>query len=509
METPVVVAVAVLAAVIGALLGALVRTMWASQGMKAAQAEARRIEAEARTRQKELILEAKDEKLRLAREAEEEARARRNELASQERRLIQRDEQLDQRTEMLEQRDRKLLEREREIDKAKEDLAKATQEQVAALERVSGLSADDAKSMLLEAVRVEAEHDAVKLSRAIERSAREEAQDKARDIVLTAMQRVAADHTAEHTVSVVHLPSDEMKGRIIGREGRNIRALEQATGVDLIIDDTPETVVLSGFDPVRREVARIAITKLIADGRIHPGRIEEVVAKARAEVDLVIRQAGEQAAYEAGVPGLPAEIVKLLGRLKYRTSYGQNVLNHVVETSRLAAVIAAEIGADVQIAKMGGLLHDIGKAVDHEVEGPHAAIGAQIAQRHNLPFKVINGIAAHHQEVEYACLEAPIVQVADAISASRPGARGESMDTYVKRLEDLQAIAESFGGVERSFAVQAGREVRILVRPEEIDDLTATRLARDVVKKIEEQMTYPGQIKVTVIRETRAVEYAK
>ena len=364
--------------------------------------------------------------------------------------------------------------------------------------------------MLLEAVRVEAEHDAVKLvprDRAI--SAREEAQDKARDIVLTAMQRVAADHTAEHTVSVVHLPSDEMKGRIIGREGRNIRALEQATGIDLIIDDTPETVVLSGFDPVRREVARIAITKLIADGRIHPGRIEEVVAKARAEVDLVIRQAGEQAAYEAGVPGLPAEIIKLLGRLKYRTSYGQNVLNHVVETSHLAAVIAAEIGADVQIAKMGGLLHDIGKAVDHEVEGPHAAIGAQIAQRHNLPFKVINGIAAHHQEVEYACLEAPIVQVADAISASRPGARGETMDTYVKRLEDLQAIAESFIGVEKSFAVQAGREVRILVRPEEIDDLTATRLARDVVKKIEEQLTYPGQIKVTVIRETRAVEYAK
>jgi ribonucrease Y len=509
METPIVVAVALLAALGGALLGALVRSMWASQGMKAAQAEARRIEAEARTRQKELILEAKDEKLRLAHEAEEEARVRRNELTAQERRLTQRDEQLDQRTEMLEQRDRKLLDRERELDKAKEDLVRTTQEQVVALERVSGMTADQAKTMLLDVVRVEAEHDAVKLARAIERSAREEAQDRARDIVLTAMQRVAADHTAEHTVSVVHLPSDEMKGRIIGREGRNIRALEQATGIDLIIDDTPETVVLSGFDPVRREVARIAITKLIADGRIHPGRIEEVVAKARAEVDLVIRQAGEQAAYEAGVPGLPAEIIKLLGRLKYRTSYGQNVLNHVVETSHLAAVIAAEMGADVQVAKMGGLLHDIGKAVDHEVEGPHAAIGAQIAQRHNLPFKVINGIAAHHQEVEYACLEAPIVQVADAISASRPGARGETMDTYVKRLEDLQAIAESFIGVEKSFAVQAGREVRILVRPEEIDDLTATRLARDVVKKIEEQLTYPGQIKVTVIRETRAVEYAK
>ena len=370
MDTPIVVAVVVVAAAGGALLGMLARGLWASQAMKAASAEARRIEAEARARQKELILEAKDEKLRLQGEAEEEARAKRTELSGLERRLLARDEQLDQRADMLEQRDRKLIERERDLDKTREDLAKATQEQVAALERVSGMSAEDAKSVLLEAVREEAEHDAVKLARAIERAAREDAQDKARDIVITAMQRVAADHTAEHTVSVVHLPSDEMKGRIIGREGRNIRALEQATGVDLIIDDTPETVVLSGFDPVRREVARLAVTKLIADGRIHPGRIEEVVAKARAEVDLVMRQAGEQAAYEAGVPGLPAEIIKLLGRLKFRTSYGQNVLNHVVETSHLAAVIAAEIGADVQIAKMGGLLHDIGKAVDHEVEGP-------------------------------------------------------------------------------------------------------------------------------------------
>jgi ribonuclease Y len=509
METPVVVAVALAAAVGGAVLGMLVRSMWASQAMKAAQAEARRIEAEARARQKELILEAKEEQQRLQREAEDEARARRQELTALERRLLQRDEQLDQRGDMLEARDRKLVEREREIDRTREELARAHQEQVAALERVSGMSAGDAKTILLEAVREEAEHDAVKLARAIERKARDEATEKARDVIVTAMQRIAADHTAEHTVSVVHLPSDEMKGRIIGREGRNIRALEQATGIDLIIDDTPETVVLSGFDPVRREVARLALTKLIGDGRIHPGRIEEVVGKARAEVDLVIRQAGEQAAYDAGVPGLPPEIVKLLGRLKYRTSYGQNVLNHVVETSRLAAIIAAEVGADVQVSKMGGLLHDIGKAVDHEVEGPHAAIGAQIAQRHNLPFKVINGIAAHHQEVEYACVEAPIVQIADAISASRPGARGESMDTYVKRLEDLQAIAESFPGVERSFAVQAGREVRILVRPEEIDDLTAGRLARDIVRKIEEQLTYPGQIKVTVIRETRAVEYAK
>jgi ribonuclease Y len=509
MELPVLAAVALLGAVGGAVLGVIVRGVWASQSMKAAHAEARRIEAEARARQKELILEAKDEKLRMQREAEDEARARRTELSSLERRLLQRDEQLDQRTDMLEQRDRKLLDRERELERAREEVAKAHQEQIAALEHVSQVSAEDAKSLLLEAVREEAEHDAVKLARAIERKARDEADEKARDIVVTAIQRVAADHTAEHTVTVVHLPNDEMKGRIIGREGRNIRALEQATGIDLIIDDTPESVILSGFDPVRREVARVALTKLIGDGRIHPGRIEEVVAKAKAEVDLIIRQAGETAAYESGVPGLPPEIIKLLGRLKYRTSYGQNVLNHSIETGRLAAVIAAEIGADIQIAKMGGLLHDIGKAVDHEVEGPHAAIGAQIATRNNLSAKVINGIAAHHQEVEYACIEAPIVQIADAISASRPGARGETMDTYVKRLEDLQAIADSFSGVERSFAVQAGREVRILVRPEEIDDLTATRLARDIVRKIEEQLTYPGQIKVTVIRETRAVEYAK
>jgi ribonuclease Y len=510
METPVALAVALIAAVGGAVLGFFVAgKVWAPQVIRAAQAEAKRIVAEARERQKDLILEAKDEKLRLQREAEDEARQKRNELSGLERRLLQRDEQLDQRTDMLEQRDRKLLERERELERAREELGRLHGEQVAALERVSGMSADDAKGLLIEAVRDEAEHDAVKLSRAIERKAREDANDRAREVIVTAMQRVAADHTAEHTITSIHLPSDEMKGRIIGREGRNIRALEQATGVDLIIDDTPETVVISGFDPVRREIARLALTKLIQDGRIHPGRIEEVVAKSRAEVDLVIRQSGEQAAYDAGVPGLPPEILKLLGRLKFRTSYGQNVLNHCVETAGLAATIAAEIGADIQVAKMGGLLHDIGKAVDHEVEGPHAAIGASIAQRHDLPFKVVNGIAAHHQEVEYACLEAPIVQVADAISASRPGARGESVETYVKRLEELQAIAESFTGVERSFAVQAGREVRILVRPEEIDDLSASRLARDIVKKIEESLTYPGQIKVTVIRETRAVEYAK
>ena len=509
MDAIVVAGAAVIAAAVGAAVGFVARGILASQTIKSAQDKAARIVAEARTQQKDMILEAKDEKLRLGREAEQEARVKRGELQSLERRLLSRDEQLDQRADLLEEKSRKINERERDLEHEREDLARLNAERVVALERVSGMSADDAKAILLDAIRDEAEHDAVKLSRAIERQARDEAQDKAREIIVTAMQRVAADHTAEHTVTTVHLPSDEMKGRIIGREGRNIRALEQATGVDLIIDDTPETVILSGFDPVRRETARLALTKLIADGRIHPGRIEEVVNKARAEVDLVIRQAGEQAAYDAGVPGLPAEMIKLLGRLKYRTSYGQNVLVHCVETSHLASIIAAELGADVQAAKMGGLLHDLGKAVDHEVEGPHAAIGASIAQKHNLPFKVVNGIAAHHQEVEFACIEAPIVQVADAISASRPGARGETMQTYVKRLEDLQAIAESFTGVDRSFAVQAGREVRILVRPEEIDDLSAGRLARDIVKKIEDSLTYPGQIKVTVIRETRSVEYAK
>jgi ribonuclease Y len=502
--------VVVLLAIAGGLAaGFVARGVVASQSVKAAQDKAGRIVAEARAQQKELILQAKDEQMRLQRELDEEGRAKRADLANLERRLLQRDEQLDQRTDMLEERGRKLLSREQELDDQRDALSRMQQERVQALERVSGMSQDDAKAALLVAVREDAEHDAVRLARAIERSARDGAEERARDIVVTAIQRVMVDHTAEMTVSAVPIPSDEMKGRIIGREGRNIRALEQATGIDLIIDDTPESVLISGFDPVRREVARLALTKLVQDGRIHPGRIEEVVAKARAEVDQSIKQAGEAAAYDTGVPGLPPEIIRLLGRLRYRTSYGQNVLRHVMETARLAAVIAAEVGADVAQAKLGGLLHDIGKAVDHEVEGPHAAIGAQIAARHDLSPNVVNAIAAHHQEVEYTCLEAPIVQIADAISASRPGARGETMDTYVKRLEDLQAIADSFQGVERSFAVQAGREVRILVRPEEIDDLASMRLARDIVKKIEESLTYPGQIKVTVIRETRAVEYAK
>jgi ribonuclease Y len=497
------------ALLVGAVAGFFARGQFANSAIQTAQEKSARIVAEARTQQKELILAAKDEKMGLLREADVEARAKRAELAVLETRLLSRDEQLDMRADMLEQRDRKLLDREREFEQSRQELARAQQDHVAALERVSGMSAAEAKAQLLEAVREDAERDAVRLAKSIEREAREEAEDRAREIVLTTMQRIAADHTAEHTVSTVHLPNDEMKGRIIGREGRNIRALEQATGVDLIIDDTPETVVISAFDPVRREIARLSLTKLMQDGRIHPGRIEEVVAKVRTELDVVMRQAGEQAVYDAGIPPLPSEIVKLLGRLKYRTSYGQNVLIHSIETSRLAAIIAAELGADVQVAKLGGLLHDLGKAIDHEMEGPHAQLGALVAQRNNLSAKVVNAIAAHHQEVEYESQEAPIVQVADAISASRPGARGESVETYIRRLEDLQAIAEAFEGVEKCFAVQAGREVRVLVRPEQIDDLSATRMARDVAKKIEASLTYPGQIKVTVIRETRAVDYAK
>jgi len=509
METPIVVAVALLAALGGALLGALVRTMWASQGMKAAQAEARRIEAEARTRQKELILEAKDEKLRLAHEAEEEARARRNELTQQERRLTQRDEQLDQRTEMLEQRDRKLLERERELDKAKEDLVRTTQEQVVALERVSGLSADQAKTMLLEAVRVEAEHDAVKLARAIERSAREEAQDRARDIVLTAMQRVAADHTAEHTVSVVHLPSDEMKGRIIGREGRNIRAFEAATGVNIIIDDTPEAVVLSCFDPVRREAARMTLEKLVQDGRIQPARIEEVHERSVRDLEEQIRKSGEDAVAEVGLTDVHPELIKLLGRLQYRTSYGQNVLKHLVESAHIASALAAEIGLDPTIAKRGAFLHDIGKAVTHEVEGSHAIIGAEIARRLKEDPEVVHCIESHHGEVEQRTVDAVLAQIADSISGGRPGARRESLETYIKRLERLEEICTAYEGVEKVFAMQAGREVRVMVTPEDVDDIQAQTIARDIAKQVEEELQYPGQIKISVIRETRATEYAR
>ncbi|HEX7171552.1 MAG TPA: ribonuclease Y [Candidatus Limnocylindria bacterium] len=504
-----VIIVAVVAASIGIAIGFVARRVVAANGVKHAEQYAERLVADARAKQKEIVLEGKDEALHLRRAAEEDAREARATVQRSERRLLDREEALDRKVAALEERETGLTGRQAELDQERARLADLQQRQLVELERVSGLSVGEARQSLIGQIVDEAQAEAQHRVREIERHAQEEGDDRARRILTTVMQRIAADHTSEATITVVTLPNEEMKGRIIGREGRNIRALEQATGVDLIIDDTPEAVVLSGFDPVRREVARLALNKLISDGRIHPGRIEETVAKCRSEIEVVMRQAGEQAAYDAGVPGLHPELIKLLGRLKYRTSYGQNVLNHCIETARLSGLLAAEIGANVGEAKKGGLLHDIGKAVDHEVEGPHAAIGGEIAARYGVNPVVCNAIAAHHQEVEQESTEATVVQIADAISASRPGARGESLDNYVKRLDDLQQIALSFPGVERCFAIQAGREIRILVRPEDIDDLASSRLARDVVKKIEEQLQYPGQIKVTVIRETRAVDYAR
>jgi ribonuclease Y len=507
-ELPLIAAV-VAAVLLGGAAGFLARRYLAAGAVKHAEGYAERLVSEARAKQKEIVLEGKDEALRLQRAAEEEARQKRGDLQRQERLLLDRAEALDRKIEGIERREGALDEKQRELAAERQRVDQLRQQQLVELERVSGLTVADARSALIQQIADEAHAEAGHRVREIERRATEEGEERARRILTTVMQRIAAEHTSEATVTVVHLPNDDMKGRIIGREGRNIRALEQATGVDLIIDDTPEAVVLSGFDPVRREVARMALHKLISDGRIHPGRIEETVAKCRGEIEVVMRQAGEQAAYDAGVPGVHPELIKLLGRLKYRTSYGQNVLNHCIETARLAGLLAGEIGANVAESKKGGLLHDVGKAVDHEVEGPHAAIGADIARRYGINAVVCNAIAAHHQEVEQESIEATVVQIADAISASRPGARGETLDNYVKRLDDLQQIADSFPGVERSFAIQAGREIRIIVRPEEIDDLASSRLARDVVKRIEEQLQYPGQIKVTVIRETRAVDYAR
>ena len=500
---------AIVALVVGVGIGYVARRYLAANAVKRAESYAERLVAEARAKQKEIVLEGKDEALRLQRAAEVEAREKRADVQRQERLLLDRSESLDRKLEALERREEGFAERQRAVEAEHEQLAELRARQLAELEQVGGLTVTEARQTLVRQLVDETRAEAQQQVREIEQRAIEEGEERARRILTTVMQRVAADHTSEATVTVVTLPSEEMKGRIIGREGRNIRALEQATGVDLIIDDTPEAVVLSGFDPVRREVARLALTKLISDGRIHPGRIEETVAKCRQEIEVVMRQAGEQAAYDAGVPGLHPELIKLLGRLKYRTSYGQNVLDHCIETGRLAGLLAAEIGANIGESKKGGLLHDIGKGVDHEVEGPHAAIGADIAARFGVNAIVCNAIAAHHQEVEQESVEATVVQIADAISASRPGARGETLDNYVKRLDDLQQIALSFPGVERCFAIQAGREIRILVRPEDIDDLASSRLARDVVKKIEEQLQYPGQIKVTVIRETRSVDYAR
>jgi ribonuclease Y len=506
--------VAMIVAMIVAAAAASLIVAWVLRKRYAVRASAHdaAVEAQleaARARQKEILLEAKDEAIRIRREAEEESRELRSEVTRQERRLQQKEENLDRKIDALERRERQLQRREAENEQLRQEIEQLKVAQVRELERVAALTSDEAKQVLLAKVEEEIREIASRRVREIEQEMKEEGDRRAREILAIAIQRCAPDYVAENLQTVVPLPSDDMKGRIIGREGRNIRALEQATGCDLIVDDTPEAVTLSGFDPVRREIARRALVKLIQDGRIHPARIEEVVQKAKQEVEQVIREEGERAAYEANVQGLHPDLIKLLGRLKYRTSYGQNMLQHAIECAFIAGAIAAEIGADVQVAKTAALLHDIGKAVDHEVEGPHALIGADIARRLGRSPKVVHAIAAHHYEEEPQTVEAFIVAVADAISGGRPGARRETVESYIKRLEALEGVANSFEGVERSFAIQAGREVRIMVKPTDVDDLGAARLARDVVKKIEESLEYPGQIKVTVIRETRAVDYAR
>ncbi len=460
-------------------------------------------------KKREALLEAKEEIHRSRVELDREIKDRRSEIQRFERRLVQKEETLDKKVETLEQKEEVLNKKTKEIQTLQDKVAELQAKQIEELERISGLSVEGAKEYLLKNVEDEVKHEMAMLVKELEARAKEEADRRAKDIIATAIQKCAADHVSEATVSVVPLPNDEMKGRIIGREGRNIRTLETLTGIDLIIDDTPEAVILSGFDPIRREVARITLEKLILDGRIHPARIEEMVEKAKKEVENTIRQEGENATFETGVHGLHPEVIKLLGKLKFRTSYGQNVLNHSIEVSRLSGIMASELGVDVNLAKRAGLLHDIGKAIDHEVEGSHVTIGADFLKKYKEGNEVLNAVMSHHGDVEATSIISVLVQAADSISAARPGARRETLESYIKRLEKLEEIANSFAGVEKSFAIQAGREIRIMVKPEDVADDAIVLKAREIVNKIENELEYPGQIKVTVLRETRAIEYAK
>jgi ribonuclease Y len=494
---------------LGLLLGYFARQILANQQLRRTQNEAKRLWEEAAAKHEEMLQKAREEAIKVRAAAEADSRERRFELQRLERRFTQKEEKLEQKLEALERRERGLGNKEREIESVKAQLEEIRAKQLQRLELISGISSDEAKQELLRAIEEEIREEASRRVREWETWIKGEVDDKARDILATTIQRCATDVVSETTVSVVPLPSDEMKGRLIGREGRNIRALEQATGVDLIIDDTPEAVTISSFDPLRREIARVALNSLILDGRIHPARIEEVVEKAKNEVESVIRNEGERAMREVGVMGLHPELVRLIGKLKFRSSYGQNVLTHSLEVAHLAGMLAAEIGADVALSKRAGLLHDIGKAVDHEVEGPHALIGADLVKQWDKSSEVAQAVSEHHSEATTTSTLGFIVATADAISGSRMGARRESLEQYLKRIEALENVANSFPGVDKAFAIQAGREVRILVKPEQIDDLAAMRLARDIVKKIEDTLTYPGQIRVTVMRETRAVDYAK